>query len=156
METSQNLLSNELQIDSRIALHLKETAGWAKFLGILGFILAGLMAIVAFVIPEIMSRYGSYRSYSSYDYSESTKMIGVAMTVAYLFIALVMFFVSLFTFKFGSKTRAALAMNDQASLDTGLKNLKFLFRFYGIVAIIYLGFMVLALLVGGLSTAFRS
>ncbi len=155
METSQNLLSNDLQINARVATHLKETAGWAKFLGILGFILAGLLAILAFVIPEFMNRYGSYSSYSSYDYSGNTKMLGVAMTVAYLFVAALMFFVALFTFKFGSKTRAALALNDQVSLDTGFRNLKFLFRFYGIVAIIYLGFLVLALLVVGLSKGFR-
>ena len=153
METSQNFLSNDLQIDSRIATHLKEAAGWARFLGVIGFILAGLMAIVAFVIPEFMNRYKSYSS--TYDYSGNTKMIGVAMTVAYLFIAAIMFFVALFTFKFGSKTREALSMNDQLSLDTGLKNLKFLFRFYGIVGIIYIAFLVLALLLGGLSAAFR-
>jgi hypothetical protein len=152
METSQNLLNNDLQVDSRIAGHLKETAGWAKFLGIMGFILAVLMAIIAFVVPEFMNR---YRSYESYDYSGNSKIVGVAITVAYLFIAAIMFFVALFTFKFGSKTREALAMNDQVSLDTGLKNLKFLFRFYGIVAIIYLGILVLALLFGGLAMAFH-
>ena len=152
METSQNFLSNELQIDVRVARHLKETAGWAKFLGILGILLAALLAIAAFLVPEFfLKTYSGFESYDSYN----SKIFSIAVTVGYLFAALLMFFIALFTFKFGSKTRQALALNDQHSLDSGLKNLKFLFRFYGIIAIIYIALLIIAFLLAALGKAFH-
>lgn len=148
MET-HNLLQNELQMDARVSNHLREAAGWAKFLGILGLILSILLAIIAFVIPQYFVRRYSYNPYGSYG-SDTSSTIIAAMTAGYLIAALLLFFISLFTLKFGSKTREALATNDQASLDKGMMNLKFIFRFYGIIAIIYLSILVLGVLLGGI------
>ena len=41
METNENLLNAELQIDSIAHAHLAETAKWGIFLSILGFIFTG-------------------------------------------------------------------------------------------------------------------
>jgi hypothetical protein len=49
-------------------------------------------------------------------------------------------------YKFGNKTQLGLKTNDQTTMNTGLANLKILFRIYGIIVIIYLGFVALALL----------
>jgi hypothetical protein len=38
--------------------------------------------------------------------------------------------------KFGSKIKSAFENNDQAALDEGLKNLKRLFTFFGVLTII--------------------
>jgi len=143
MEQTQNLLNNELQVDGNIQSHLKETAGWARFLGIVGFIVSGLIALVALFAGTFLttlSRSGSY--YNSRDISAMSGMI----TVVYLVIAVIGFFISLFTFKFGNKTKQALLTSDQESLNVGFMNLKFVFRFYGIIMIIYIGILILALL----------
>ena len=41
MQSDESLLQNELVIDNVAQVHLKETAMWAKFLGIAGFIGSG-------------------------------------------------------------------------------------------------------------------
>ena len=38
MDNTENLLSNELQVDTEGQAHLYQTAKWAKFLGVMGFI----------------------------------------------------------------------------------------------------------------------
>jgi hypothetical protein len=146
METNENLISNELQVDNNAYLHLKETAGWAKFLGIVGFVFSALLGIVAFIIPiYIKSSVGS-NPYGNPTAGVFSMMSGF-ITVVYLLLAVMGFFMSLFSYKFGVKTKLALLNTDQESFDKGLTNLKFLFRFYGIIMIIYLGFIVLAFII---------
>ena len=145
METSQNLLSNDLQVDSRIADHLKEAAGWAKFLGILTFIGSALMAVFAFAFPYYLThRYSDY-GYPSYQ-SNKQNTASVMITVVYLIFAVIIFFAGLFTMQFGSKTKSAILMNDQESLEKGMRNLKFLYRYHGILAIISIGLFIITLI----------
>jgi hypothetical protein len=152
MEQEKNLLTTELGIDNNTESHLKESAMWAKFLGILGFVFSALILILAFVLPSLLERAGNY---SRYDRDMAS--FGAAfITVAYIIIAAILFMVSMFVYRFAVKMKAALATNDQQSLNDSFKNLKFLFRFYGIIAIIYLLFIVLALLGGGLGAMMRS
>ncbi len=151
METNQNLLSTDLNIDSIAELHLRETAKWARFLGIIGFIMAILLAILAFVIPSVFSRMGEVGGAGM----SMVSSMGGMLTFFYLIIAGIMFMVSYFVHKFGTATGIALAQNDQAGLNEGLLNLKRLFRFYGIVVLIYLGFLALAMIVGILGSLFR-
>lgn len=143
MEQNPNLLASDLAIDGVGEMHLKETARWARFLGIVGFVLTALIAVMAFAFPAFLS--GSMRGnpYATGGLSAMTGMI----TVIYLLIAVFMFAVSYFIFKFGTATKAALLQSDQAGLNEGLLNLKRCFRLYGIVTVIYIAFIVLAVLV---------
>ena len=47
MEANESLLNNELHIDATAQSYLSETAKWGNFLSIVGFILSGLIAIIA-------------------------------------------------------------------------------------------------------------
>ncbi len=147
METNENLITNELQFNHNTNIHLKETAGWAKFLGIIGFVFSALLGVVAFIIPFYIKSSMSSNPYGNASASMFTMMNGF-ITAIYLILAVMGFFMSLFSYKFGVKTKLALINTDQESLDKGLTNLKFLFRFYGIIMIIYLGFILLALVFG--------
>ncbi|MFN0082555.1 MAG: hypothetical protein ACKVOM_08560 [Ferruginibacter sp.] len=147
METPENLISTELQIDNNAYLHLKETAGWAKFLGIVGFVFSALIGIIAFVVPAYLKSSMSSNPYGNAGAGMFSMMSGF-ITVLYLILAIMGFFISLFAYKFGVKTKLALQNTDQESLDKGLMNLKFLFRFHGIIMIIYLGFITLAIIGG--------
>ena len=75
------------------------------------------------------------------------------MAVLYIIIALIYFFPCLFLFRFATKTKAALAANDQEVLNASFQNLKASFRYVGIITIVLLAFWVLALLVGLLGVA---
>ena len=48
MENVQNLLTPELQVDSIAHAHLSETAKWARFLAIVGFVICVIILLVAF------------------------------------------------------------------------------------------------------------
>jgi hypothetical protein len=150
MDDNQNLLNNELQIDPTAAMHLKEAAMWARFLGIVGFIVAGLLTIVALFAGTIFTALMRTNPYGS---ASITGGVGGFITVVYLIIAAIAFFLALLMFRFGSRTKVALLTNDQSSLNGGFSSLKILLRVYGIVTIIYLGFLALALIFGVVGAA---
>jgi len=149
METTPNLLNEDLQVDSISHLHLKETAMWGKLLGVVGLVLSVLIAIMALfagTILETMS--GGMRGFGS--------GMGVMISVVYLIVAGIYFAVSLFMFRFANKMKTALQTIDQENFNTALYNLKLVYRITGIIVIIYLALMVLALVVSIAAAAFAS
>ena len=148
METENNLLENELLIDSVSQVHLKETAMWAKFLAIAGFIISILIAIGAVFAGTMFNKLTAGMPGGN----KGGVMTGGVIMVMYLLIAAVAFFMSLFLFRFGVKMKVALIINDQESLNLSFQNLKVYYRFAGIITIIYLVILLLALL-GGLIAA---
>lgn len=151
MIQQQNLISSDLQIDFSITRHLKETAGWARFLGIFGIIMSILVIVGGIAAPAMMMRFSTMnREMSPYNNSSAMDTLAGVMIVLYIIIGLILLMISLFSLRFGTGVKTALNNNDQVSLDKGMKNLKFIFRFYGIIALIYAVFIVLAILLGGL------
>ncbi len=148
MEIENNLLENELLIDSMSQVHLKETAMWAKFLAIAGFIISILIAIGAVFAGTMFNKLTAGMPGGS----KGGMMTGGVIMVMYLLIAAVAFFMSLFLFRFGVKMKVALITNDQESLNLSFQNLKVYYRFAGIITIIYLVILLLALL-GGIIAA---
>jgi len=142
MESNQDLINSPLQIDTTAHVHLAETAKWANFLAIVGFVLSGILALVALFA-------GTFVSTMSRGFGNSSSMIGAGfVTFLYLIIAAVYFFMSLFLYRFASKMKLALNSNDQENLNNSFMNLKNLYRMMGILTIIYLCFIALALVVG--------
>ncbi|MEO6539994.1 MAG: DUF5362 family protein [Ferruginibacter sp.] len=148
MESNQNLLNAELQIDSIAHAHLSETAKWANFLSIVGFVLSGIIAVIALFAGTIL---GSLTN----SYGGGTSFIGAGfIMVIYLIFAALYFFMSLYLYRFASKMKAALYTNDQESLNNSFLNLKNMYKLMGILTIVYLSFMVLAIIIGIAGAAF--
>ncbi len=140
MESNQNLLSTELQIDTTGHAYLAETAKWSIFLSIVGFILSGLVAIAAVFAGTFLGSMG--RSFGG-------SIVGAGfVTFIYVLIAALYFFMSLYLYRFATKMKAALYSSDQDSLNNSFSNLKSLYKLMGIMTIVYLGFLALALLLG--------
>ncbi|HLA58377.1 MAG TPA: DUF5362 family protein [Puia sp.] len=141
MEQSTNLF--ELQIDQPSINYLSETARWGRFLAIIGFIGCGLMVIVGLfftsLITSMMSGLGD---------SGMSSALNVFFSFFIIVSSLIMFFPSLYLFNFSSKMRKALNNNDQPTLTESFKNLKSLYKFLGILVIVYLSFYTLALIFG--------
>jgi hypothetical protein len=155
MENNQDLLQNDLAIDSAAHAYLKETARWTKFLAILGLITSVLLIIGSFFIGAVFAKLGS----TSIDEGTPNPMamlgaMGGVITGVYLFIGALVFFISLFLYKFGTKMKIALQNSDQAELNVSLKNLKNYFRIQGILAIIYLSFVALFIIIAIIAAAF--
>ena len=148
MEIENNLLENELLIDTVSLVHLKETAMWAKFLAIAGFIISIIIAIGAVFAGTMFNKLTAGMPGGN----KGGVMTGGVIMVMYLLIAAVAFFMSLFLFRFGVKMKVALITNDQESLNLSFQNLKVYYRFAGIITIIYLVILLLALL-GGMIAA---
>jgi hypothetical protein len=147
MELTNDVNLFDLRVDQQAASYLSEAAKWARFLAILGFILCGLMALGSFFG-------GAYVSETITTYLGSSAVFGgVFSTIVYLGFTLLLFFPTLYLYKFAAKLKNAVRSNDQQTLEIALKNLKSFFKFHGIFAIIVLSFYALVIvfaIVGGL------
>jgi hypothetical protein len=155
MDQNQTSSLFSLNVDHISKSHLAETARWAKFLSIIGFIGCGLIVLIGLFFGSIFSMMmPGYRTYPYDDYSRSA-VSGISATVAifYILAAVINFFPVLFLYRFATKMKAALAANDQEALNTSFQNLKACLRFIGIITIILLAIWVLALVIGLLSAA---
>ena len=145
MEQPSSLFS--LSIDPVTKAHLSETAKWARFLAIMGFILVLLFLGVGVYASIILSRFDSAFSGSS-RYRGMGYGFGAGMLVGYVIAALVAFFPLLFMLRFANKMRRALNTDDQALLNSSFQNLKIYFRYIGIIAVISIVIMALSFFMG--------
>lgn len=134
-----------LNIDDAIKNHLFETAKWGRFLAIVGFIFCGLIVIGGIILATTAtSDTGAYRGrYDMYDETAALEGMGPLMLVICIIVAALYFFPSLFLLRFSNKMKAALASDDQALLATSFRNLKIVFRYMGIMSIVFIVLYVL-------------
>jgi len=151
MDSNQNLLSSDLQVDSIAAAHLKETAMWAKLLAIVGLVLSIIIGIFGMFAGTMMSTMTKNFGGSNADMGAIGSGI---LTVFYLIIAGIYFLLSLYLLKFAVKMKQALLSSDQGNFNASLLNLKLVYRIMGIIMVIYLSFLALAMIVGIGSAAF--
>src|SRR5436190_20909621 len=119
MENNQNLLTAELQVDSIAHSYLKETARWANFLAILGFIICAFIVLVALFAGALLSNLGGAGLGSAQSVLGTGLISGI-----YIIIAVIYFILSLLLFRFASKMKTALQVNDQENFNLALHNLK--------------------------------
>ncbi len=141
MEYEQNLIETELMVDSTINVHLKESAAWGKFLGIIGFVYSGLIAVGAIFAASMVANLSG-----NYSGGAGGLLAGGSVGVIYLVFAGVVFFMSMYLYRFAKNTQAALKSNDQHTLSVAFNNLKIYFRFAGIITVIALVFTVLGVI----------
>jgi small-conductance mechanosensitive channel len=116
---------------------LKETAKWAYFLSIMGYIGIGLLIIFAIFAGTIFSSLGEVGGMGS--------MPVAFITSLYLLLAVLYFFPVYYLNKFGSNTKTALASNDSDMLGSALEYLKSHYKFIGIMTIVVMSLYVLAI-----------
>lgn len=135
---NENLIDTDLIIDSAVKTHLKETAGWGKFLAIIGFVYSALIALGAIFAATIVAQLSG-----SYSARNEGLLAGGSVAIIYMGFAGIVFFMSMYLFRFAKKTQVALQSNDQADLTESFRNLKVYFRFAGIITVIALIFTIL-------------
>lgn len=127
--------------------YLINCAKWGKFLAIIGFIGVGFMVLGALFMVGIGSApFGA------------GNIVGGVGAVMYLIMAAVYFFPCLYLYQFSTNMKAGIEANDQAQVESGLKNLEQMFRFVGILTIVFLSIYVLMIIIGigaGAMTAAR-
>lgn len=136
--TESNLF--ELQIDHEVSSHLRETARWAKFLSIVGFVFIGLILVFLAIAG---SRLASL-SYSS-PIGAAMGSGGVVQIVLLFAMIAFYFFPCLFTFNFSNKMLQALRNNDQYTLVSSFRQLKLCYKFVGILTLVFISLYVVIL-----------
>ena len=127
--------------------YLHSAARWARFLGIVGFVGTAFMLIATLLIMVL--GLGSVFSALTADspYGGIAKGMASFMTIFLLGIVVLYFFMSLYMYNFGTKTKLAVEQDDSTTMTEGLKNLKSLFKLWGIVAAVFIGLYALQIVV---------
>lgn len=143
-------------VTPEIRSYLQESAKWAFFLSIVGFVMIAIMVVMGLFMGTIM---GSTMSQMPPELGGGPGMgMGMGMlsggffTVFYLAFALLYFFPTLYMYRYAKKMKLALANDDQLFLSDSFKNLKSMFKFVGIMVavllILYAILIVFAMVMG--------
>lgn len=137
--------SNDLSLTTGSKMFLKESAGWTKFISIVGFVFLGLLVIVALFAGSLIG--------AAMESSGMAMMGGAFITALYLAMAVLYFFPIYYLFQFSSKMKAALREQSSDLLQQAFENLKSHYKFMGIFLIIVLGLYAIVLVFAGLGAA---
>jgi hypothetical protein len=148
MENSSSAFESfdALQIEGTIKDYFVQSAKWAKFLGIVGYIGTGLMVLGAVFMIVL----GSWMS-GIPGLPFSPAVLGVI----YLGGAALSFFYSKYLYTFGVKMIAATSNNSREWLEMAASNLKSWFKLMGIITIIILSIYGLVFLLGLIGAMIR-
>ena len=138
-----------MQLDPSALIHLQQTRKWTNFLSIIGFVMIGFLAILAFAVPRLSGMPTMGQTYG----------FGAIYTIIVLIFVVVYFFPIYYLYSFSRYARLALANNDGASFTEAMRYLKMHYRFMGILIIILLSIyaliLIIALMAGSLISIFN-
>jgi len=132
-------------LSEKMLRYLSDASPWLQFIGILGFIGCGLL-----VITGVISAIG----FSAMSFLELGDFPVWIITFIYVPMGVLFFFPARFTFNFGRKIRNYRFSNSLEDLELAFKNNKSLWKFYGIICIIYLAFIlffIITVIIGGVA-----
>jgi len=145
-ETSQD---SGVSLTVTMLQYLFEASPWMRFIGILGYIGSALSCLGGIIFTIVML-------FNSDLTGEIDMFSSWLIPLVYIPIGLLLFFPSHFTFKFGQKIRAYQRSHLNEELETAFKYNKSLWKFNGILYIIYLSaipaLIVIGMVIGIVST----
>ncbi|MFA7381757.1 MAG: DUF5362 family protein [Bacteroidia bacterium] len=142
-----NASSNSIGINNEGANYLHQSARWARFLGIVGFIFCGLFVVIGLFSGVALSSAMETLGGPMAKYGGALSMIYVAVAALY-------FFPCLYLYRFGTAGKDALESKDEQRITLALMNLKSCFKFMGIFTIIILAIYAIIILVAIMAAAF--
>jgi uncharacterized protein involved in cysteine biosynthesis len=137
--------SFELQLTSQAESFLGETAKWATFLAIVGFIGLGLTLLggVFFISAgDTISRAQAMQGGAAAPFPMA------AMGIFYIITAVITFFPILYLLKFANTMKSALASKSTDKLTEAFENMKSHYKFLGIITIIFIALFILLFIFG--------
>jgi len=153
MDNNQNLFS--LTIDPVTKAHLYETAKWARFISIIGFVFLCLMVVAGISAGFLFSSMSNIDA----EFDTPSPMASVftgGMIFFYILMAAIMFFPLLYLYRFAARVKFSIEGNDQETLISSFHQLKMCFRYVGIFTIILIGFYALIFIFAILAGSFFS
>ena len=141
---------NQGTLTEPMLIYLKQASSWLKFIGVLGFIGAGLTALSGIVffaaLPMAKELWGQIPGFDTSFSGVLGAVFGGGMAVLCVGGGVLIFFPALFTYRFGERIRSYLRTGTDQELEQAFKNNKSLWKFLGIICIILLAFFPLAII----------
>ena len=130
----------QLTITSASKNFLRETAKWAFFLSIMGFIMIGFMLILSIFANTIFGMAAAMQPGVPQNF-------GMIMTITYLVLAVIYFFPVYYLLQFSNKMKKALQTKNDDTLANAFEMLKSHYKFIGVFTIITISLYILLLVV---------
>ncbi|MBP4141550.1 hypothetical protein MW871_05825 [Flavobacterium sp. I-SCBP12n] len=132
MEENSVIESFEMKLNVSAKDFLKETAKWAYFLSIIGYIGIAFLVVIALFAGTLFAAMAKINP----AVGMMGASFGIMITVIYLIIAAIYFFPVYYLNKFASNAKLALKNNDSETLATSFGYLKSHYKFIGIMTVI--------------------
>ncbi|MFV8368126.1 hypothetical protein [Flavobacterium sp. LB2R40] len=132
MEEHSGIENFEMRLSESAKDFLKETAKWAYFLSILGYIGIGFIIFAALFAGTLFSAMGNINP----AMGAMGSSFGIVMAFVYFLIAVLYFFPVYYLNKFASNAKMAFKNNDSETLTTSLEYLKSHYKYIGIMTLV--------------------
>lgn len=133
------------QLTAESISYLLQAAKWGKFLAILGFIVAGLMAIAGILMSFVLNSLTDEMAPLDMPFSP------VVLSFIYIILAGIYLIPVIFLNSFSNHAIKAVNSSDTEKLTSSLKNLKNLFVFVGITTIVFIALYTIILIIAGIA-----
>jgi hypothetical protein len=148
-----NPLAPTGRLTETMVFYLKGASPWLQFLGILGFIGAGgtVLGGLVFLAAGTFGSSAFAQAFAQLDSTDTVSKgiiggISILTGVIIVVLGIVCFFPARFAYNFGKKVKIFLQNNSEKELELALKNNKSLWKFMGILTIIYLAVLPVTLI----------
>lgn len=145
-EFTPSLPADNLLVNPEIKNYLLEAAKWARFMGLIGYVFVGFLALVAIFAGTFMNYMVRHTPAAATNSPVGSGVFTIAMGGYFLLIALLYYFPSRYLHQFGVKTLVALHQNQQISFTQAFSRLKSFFKFFGVLTLVILVLYGLGLL----------
>ena len=138
-------------------VYLKNASPWLRFAGIIGFMCSGLTFLTGIVVLPLTGRAWGLGAGFDLSVTAMSLVFSSGMVIYCVGGGLLLFFLSLFAYRFGDKIRSYLASGVEYDLEMALKNNMNLWKLFGILCIAsvaFLVFMIAGATIVGLAAAF--
>lgn len=139
-EQEETIDQSQLIITEEIRSYIYDVAKWANFIAIVGFVIASFMLLAALTVGAALN-----------TNPELGKMLGAmqnigtgAITFVFIAYGLAIFYPSFLLFKYASKAKQGVLYGEQESLNDAFSKLKSLFKYWGVLVIIFIGLNLLS------------
>lgn len=119
-----------------IEMYIKETAKWGKFLAIVGYVVMGLLVLLAIAVMLGMSALSKTTGHNIFS---------VWIGMIYILLAGVYYVPITYLYRFSVRAAQAVENNDEEEYTAAFENLKSLFKFLGIFTIVMFAIYALIL-----------
>jgi Ca2+/Na+ antiporter len=124
----------ELILNFEAQSYLREAGKWANFLAIIGFIICGIILIIAFFAGSMFT----IMSKMMPNGNNIPAGVGGFVTVFYILFDVLYFFFAYYLYQFADKIKKGIVFTDNAHVTAAFNKLKSFFKLWGIVTIVVL------------------